>query len=184
MSGAAPTASVIVVSRHRNPELLRCLTALAQLDHPAFEVVVVADPAAAGALQARGDAIKVAAFDEENISEARNIGLVMAAGEVVAFLDDDAVPEPSWLRRLLAAFDDPEVGMAGGFVRGFNGIGYQFKAQSIDRACRDHVEPVPEDRVSIHAGNGERTLAPLGTNMAFRRAAVLAVGGFDRALKY
>ena len=119
----------------------------------------------------------MAAFDEENISEARNIGLVMAAGEVVAFLEDDAVPEPSWLRRLIAVFGDPEVGMAGGFVRCFNGISYRFKAQSIDRAGRDHIEPVPEDRVSVHAGNGERTLVPLGTNMAFRRAAVLAAGG-------
>ena len=49
MSAAAPTASVIVVCRHRNFDLLRCLAALAQLDHPAFEVVVVADPAPAGA---------------------------------------------------------------------------------------------------------------------------------------
>ena len=88
------------------------------------------------------------------------------------------MPEPSWLRRLIAVFDDCEVGMAGGFVHGFNGISYRFKAQSIDCAGRDHVEPVPEDRVSVHAGNGERTLAPLGTNTAFRRAAVLAAGEF------
>ena len=41
-------------------------------------------------------------------------GVSAARGEIVAFIDDDAVPRPDWLRRLVRHFDDPEVGGVGG----------------------------------------------------------------------
>ncbi|MBC7180981.1 MAG: glycosyltransferase family 2 protein, partial [Roseovarius sp.] len=143
MTGAAadPTpdktipASVIVVSRHRPGALLRCLTALAQSDHPCFEVIVVADPGglAAVAQSVFRDTVKTAACDVANIPLARNTGLGLAAAPVVAFIDDDAVAESTWLSRLTAPFANPRVSAAGGFVRGRNGISHQWKAREIDR---------------------------------------------------
>ncbi|MCB2152739.1 MAG: glycosyltransferase, partial [Rhodobacteraceae bacterium] len=59
---------------------------------------------------------------------ARNLGLAAAAGEIVAFIDDDAVPEPRWLARLTAPFADPGIAAAGGFVVGRNGISFQWRA--------------------------------------------------------
>lgn len=47
-------------------------------------------------------------------SGARNTGVAAAAGDVVAFLDDDARPEPDWLERLVSAYDDPAVMAVGG----------------------------------------------------------------------
>jgi GT2 family glycosyltransferase len=178
---AAPV-SVIIVSRHRAEALKRCVTGIDQLDHPNFELVVVADPAGLAAL---GEGpFKAVPYDDPNISAARNLGLDAAAGEVVAFIDDDAVPEPTWLSRLVSPFADPGVGAAGGFVRGRNGISFQWRAMEVDRLGQDHPLEVATDRVTIRAGGADRAVKTQGTNCAFRRAALAAIGGFDEALHF
>ena len=85
--------SVVIASRGRPDALRLCLTALSQSRHPAFEVVVVTDAEGQAALASWGDRIRLRRCDEANIGRARNIGIETAAGEVVAFLDDDALPE-------------------------------------------------------------------------------------------
>lgn len=177
----ARPASVIVVSRHRAAALRRCLLALAQQDHPKFEVVVVADPAGVAAAQALGLRLKILPFDEANISAARNLGLAQAAGEIVAFIDDDAVAEPTWLSRLCTAFDAPQVIAATGFVRGRNGISYQWQACEVDATGLDH--PLPPD-AGLYAGTRRRAVKTQGTNCAFRRGALAAIGGFDPAYRF
>ncbi|WP_430465440.1 glycosyltransferase family 2 protein [Tabrizicola sp.] len=174
-------ASVIVVSRHRAAALGRCLLALAQQDHPQIEVIVVADPAGIDAAKATGLVLKLVAFDEANISAARNLGLGMASGEIVAFIDDDAVAEPTWLSRLCAAFGNPQVVAATGFVRGRNGISFQWKACEVDALGLDH--PLP-DHAATYPGTPTRAVKTQGTNCAFRREALLSIGGFDPALRF
>lgn len=176
-----PTASVIVVSRHRAAALRRCLMALAQQDHPQIEVIVVADPAGIDAAKATGLALKLMPFDEANISAARNLGLSVAAGEIVAFIDDDAVAEPTWVSRLCAAFARPDVVAATGFVRGRNGISYQWQACEVDAFGFDH--PLPA-HAATYPSTPSRAVKTQGTNCAFRRAALLAIGGFDPALRF
>lgn len=175
-----PALSVVVASRHRPAHLQRALTALGQQDHPQMEVVVVADPAAAGAA---GPGIKVQPFDLANLAAARNAGLALAAAPVVAFLDDDAVPEPTWASRLAAPFADPRVTQAGGYVRGRNGISFQWRAMEVDATGADHPLALPAT-VTLHSGNGARTIKTQGTNCAFRRADLLGAGGFDPAFRF
>ena len=88
------SVSVVVVSRGRPDALKRCLLGIAQLQYPVFEVVIVSDPSgikAAKSLPFAAD-LKLVPFDKPNISAARNLGIVEAAGDIVAFIDDDAVP--------------------------------------------------------------------------------------------
>ncbi len=181
-----PSVSVIVVSNGRPDALRRCLLALSQIDHPDCEVIVVADAASRPAIAASGLAavIKAVAFDAPNISAARNAGLSQAAGDIVAFIDDDAVPEPRWLSHLTAPFDDPTVAAAGGFVRGRNGIDFQWRARL---AFADaETTPIDVDYVmpTLMAGGPRRAVKTEGTNMAVRRTTLLDLGGFDEAFAF
>ncbi len=177
-------ASLVIVSRHRTDTLLRCLVAVRQMDHAAFELIVVADPAAAAVVRGLGRPLKLVVFDAPNISAARNAGIAQAAGEVVAFLDDDAVPEPTWLRRLTAPFADSDVAAAGGWVRSRNGISWQWQAGRVDRLTRPAPMAVPADAVSLHRAAPGLAVEVKGTNCAYRRDLLCRLGGFDPALRY
>jgi O-antigen biosynthesis protein len=174
-------ASVIVVSRHRAAALRRCLVALAQQDHPCFEVIVVADPAGIVAAQSSGLTLKLVGFDEANISAARNLGLAQATAEVVAFIDDDAVAEPTWLSRLCAPFANSQTIATTGFIRGRNGISYQWQACEVDAMGADHRLPAV---AATYPGTTHRAVKTQGTNCGFRRETLAAIGGFDPALRF
>ena len=179
--------SVVVISRERPAALLRCLTGVSQLYYPNFEVIVVADPQGISAVQDSQWAplIKLVAFDEANISAARNLGIAQSAGEVVAFIDDDAVPEPTWLTHLCSPFEsDPEVAAAGGFVRGRNGISFQWKAQSVDVTGETQALVVDDVRATVLHPTDGCAIKTEGTNMAVRRDVLADLGGFDPAYCY
>ena len=181
-----PPASVIVVSRGRPQALRRCLLGLEQLDHPSFEVIVVADHPGRDAVTEMGwsERVKLIPFDKANISQARNLGIAHAAGTIVAFIDDDAVAEPTWLRALCAPFSEKAVAAAGGFVRGRNGISYQWKARSIQNDGEAHPLEVDPLQTTVLTGQAGRGIKTEGTNMAFRREVLAAIGGFDPAFRF
>ena len=181
-----PTVSVVIVSRGRPQELLRCLLGVSQLQYAPFEVVVVADPGGAAAVADSpfSASVKCEVFDVPNISAARNIGIGHAAGEIIAFIDDDAVPEPQWLRYLTAPAKHPQVAAMGGFVRGRNGISFQWKAHRLDaQGLAQAVDVDPERATVLHPPPGT-AIKTEGTNMAFRREVLVALGGFDPAFHY
>lgn len=175
-------ASVIVVSRHRAAALMRCIVALTQQDHPQFEVIVVADPEAIRQAEVLPLPLKCVVFDQANISAARNAGLALAAAPVVAFIDDDAVAEPTWLSRLCAPFDNPQVTASTGFIRGRNGISYQWQACEVDPFGQDH--PLEITAPTLRPNTAQRAVKTQGTNCAFRRDTLLALGGFDPAYRF
>jgi len=182
----APTASVVVVSRGRPHALSRLMRALRQLDHPAFEVIVAADAPGRAAIRAAGLAgqVKMVAVDAPGIGAARNAGLAAAAGEIVAFIDDDAIPEPTWLTHLAGALAAGPAVAAGGFVRGANGISWQWRARSIDAVLCHRAIPAAGNEPFHPVPGPGHAIRTEGTNMAFRREPLIALGGFDAAFRY
>jgi O-antigen biosynthesis protein len=178
--------SVVVVSRNRPDHLRRCLTALGQLEFPAFEVIVVACPSgtSVASQKALPCDLSVLEFDKANISEARNIGIAHARGDVVAFMDDDAIPEPTWLAHLTIPFEDDSVAQSGGTTLGRNGISIQYAAAQADGFGVTH--PVSVSGTSPVRLETAPDLVPRlhGTNMAVRRDVLLAHDGFDQRFRF
>ena len=118
---ASPTVSVVVPTHNRRDRLMDALASVqAQPLGADLEIVVVADRCRDGTAEAvqrlagQDGRIRMLACDAGGAAAARNTGLEQAAGQYVAFLDDDDRWLPAKLARQLAYFDDhPDVGVVG-----------------------------------------------------------------------
>jgi cellulose synthase/poly-beta-1,6-N-acetylglucosamine synthase-like glycosyltransferase len=113
-----PFCSVVVCTRHRAAELERCLVGLRQLDYPRYEVIVVDNTSGDEEVRRLAEAADARLVVEPTVglSRARNTGARTGDGEIVAFIDDDAVAEPSWLGVHAAAFRDSSVAATTGRI--------------------------------------------------------------------
>jgi glycosyltransferase involved in cell wall biosynthesis/GT2 family glycosyltransferase len=182
-----PAVSLIINTLNRAPYLAATLSALKLLRYRAFEVIVVNGPSEDGTdaiLAAYSDKIRVARCDTANLAVSRNIGVSLAGGDIVAFLDDDAVPEPGWLDALVKPFRDPRVGAAGGFIRDPTGVHFQARVITCDRTGGlQHF--AGEEAAGLDQRPGApRVLSLTGTNVAFRKELLVALGGFDENYRY
>lgn len=180
--------SVVVLTRDRPAEFASLLRALSLQRLRQFDVVVVGAESNVEAHGAPADlaaGVTYAQCVERSISLSRNIGIALAKAEIIAFIDDDAAPEPDWLERLLPAFDDPKVGAVGGFVRGRNGVDFQWRGALVDR-YGGHRALTREERRAPEktAEAGEFFISTVGVNCAVRRAAIEEIGGFDENFHY
>lgn len=177
----AARLSVIVASRHRPEALVRCVKALRQQIGVLIEVIVVADPESCQKLQA--DDLKIVVYDEANISVARNRGLAEAAAPFVAFIDDDAVAEPTWAARLYQGLNQKGLVAATGFVLGRNGLSYQWRAAYVDGKGVDHPFEAGDQDVVPRPSLG-LAVKLQGTNCALSTVALRQAGGFDPAYRF
>jgi glycosyltransferase involved in cell wall biosynthesis len=164
--------SVIVCSRNRPEMLDNCLAAISAAMGPRDELVVV-DSASRDAQTwqvAERYTDRVLRCGRPGLSRARNAGLRMASRSIVAFTDDDCRPATDWLRALQNCFTDPQVS----FVLG------RVTAESAPGSAPASVHDVTEARV-IDASVRLESVGH-GANMAFRRAALVGIGGFDEEL--
>jgi glycosyltransferase involved in cell wall biosynthesis len=184
---AARPISVVVNTYNRAASLALTLAGLSQLDYPNFEVVVVNGPSTdetEAVLGGYAGRIKTARCAERNLSMSRNIGIARSAGEVVAFIDDDAYPDPAWLDRLAEAYADEEVAGAGGPVYDHTGARFQTRYLISDRIGRSTLtfDTNPSAWLNVPGAGAFPSL--LGTNSSFRRDRLVEIGGFDEEFEY
>ncbi len=177
-----PRVSVVVCTYNRADSLRLTLASLEHLTYPSFEVVVVEGPSTDRTdrvLTAYEGVVKRVRTSERNLSAARNLGVAASAGDVMAFIDDDAVADGRWLDDLVPAFEEPEVGATGGPV--FDHTGYQLQARYslADRWGDARIEY--ESRRLDYLDHPDTWYFPytIGTNSLFRRDLLVALGGFD-----
>ena len=176
-------ATIAVCTRDRPADLRRCLEAISHLPDDDQEVLVV-DSCSKGpeTQQITSNFPKVRYLREEypGLDRARNRAMLEAEHEWVAFIDDDARPDPGWLRALIRNFQEPRVACVSGLTmpaeldtpaqqwfERYSCFGRGFERRIFDR---NSLHPL----AAGHAG--------AGVNMALRRSAWRQVGPFDEAL--
>jgi GT2 family glycosyltransferase len=153
-----------LTTRDRRP-----LEALAKLDYPDYEVIVVDDGSTDDTAQiAHGYDVQLISTRNEGLSSARNTGWQAASGEIVAYIDDDAYPDPHWLTYLALTFLESDHCGAGGPNIAPHGDGTL--AECVASAPGGPAHVLFSDRVAEHVP---------GCNMAFRRSWLERIGGFD-----
>ena len=127
--------------------------------------------------------VRVGRCPERRLGWSRNIGGAMAAGEVVAFIDDDAVPFPDYLDRIAAGYADPGVGAVGGFTHDtvFDRLDWRHCTCTADGLVDINAQP-PLERFQMPGADPFLYLP--GCVMSLRRAVLAALGGFDERLVY
>jgi GT2 family glycosyltransferase len=164
-----PQISVVVCSYNGSRTIGDCLDGLKKLDYPNFEVIVVNDGSKDNTEAiAKEFGFKVISTENHGLSSARNTGMNAAAGEIVAYIDDDARPDPHWLTYLASTFlNTDHVGVGGPNLPPPN-----------DGMVADCVASSPGGPIHVLLTDVVAEHIP-GCNMAFRKAALQAIGGFD-----
>lgn len=183
--------SIVINTLNRLFSLPNTLEAIAKLRYKDFEVIVVDGPSIDGTEkyleQFWANKIKIIKCPIANLAISRNVGIAHCAGDVVAFIDDDGLPEPDWLDRLVEGYEgyqNSRVAGVGGFVRDHTGYTYQAKyiRSSRDGQSEIHLGQNPFiDGCTPYAAN---FIGLIGVNSSFLLSALRGVGGFDEEYSY
>lgn len=162
----------VVVPTYKRPDMLgRCLDALLaqDFDPAAFEIVVADDGADADTAQRVETLAKTAPVvlryvpvtGRHGPAAARNRGWQATQAPIIAFTDDDCVPDPAWLWEGLAVFEE-EIGSVTGRL----------------------VMPIPEPPTDYERNEaGLQTAEFVTANCFVRRSALQLIGGFDERFR-
>jgi GT2 family glycosyltransferase len=165
-----PRVSVVVCAYNAADTLDDCLTSLEQLTYPNYDIILVNDGSKdrTSEIGHRHPHVRVIDIPNGGLSAARNVGLAEATGEVVAYTDADTRADRDWLTFLVQPFLTSDVVGSGGP----NVVPSDDPpmAQCIARAPGGPTHVLLDDRIAEHVP---------GCNMAFRRDALLAIGGFN-----
>jgi GT2 family glycosyltransferase len=171
-AGPWPRVSVVVCTHNGAQTLPECLERARQLSYPDFEVIVVDDGSSDASKEiAYRHGATVVGVDHRGLSAARNAGIARATGEIVAFLDDDAYPDPDWLHYVAAALR----------TNGHAGIGGP-NIPPDDGLVAECVAAAPGGPIHVLISDREAEHVP-GCNMAFRKSALEEIGGFDEQFR-
>src|ERR1017187_570959 len=171
-----PTVSVVIAAfaTERWNDIREAVASVKAQSVPALETIVVIDHNPAlfdRAKRELGDALVIPNTGSRGASGARNTGVAASRGEVVAFLDDDAVASPTWLEGLLRHFPDPGVvGVGGKLVPLWPDSRPRWFPGEFDWVVGASYRGMPEDATQVRN--------VWSNNMAIRRRAFDAVAGF------
>ncbi|MGE5617365.1 MAG: glycosyltransferase, partial [Candidatus Woesearchaeota archaeon] len=166
----APRISVIICTYNGAATLRACLEGVLTLHYPDYEVIVVCDGSTDGSaeLAREYEGVQVIETPNRGLSSARNTGMQAATGEILAYIDDDATPDPDWLSHLARTFAIGPFAAAGGpnVLPPDSGT----VAQCVANAPGGPTHVLVSDREAEHVP---------GCNMAIRKDALEEIGGFD-----
>lgn len=164
-----PRISVVVCSHNGARTIRDCCEGLSNLNYSDYEVIVVDD----GSDDGTGDIASESGFRvirtaNQGLSAARNTGINAATGEIIAFIDDDAYPDPDWLTYIAHTYDSTS-------FAGVGGPNYTPDEDSLFSKC---IGAAPGGPVHVLLTDTIAEHIP-GVNMTFRKSCLLEINGFD-----
>ena len=172
-----PKISVVVCTFNGSKTIRKNLEALSKLQYPNYEAIVVNDGSndvteAVVKEYVHKYGFRLITTENRGLSNARNTGLESATGEIVAYIDDDAYPDPHWLNYLANEFKSTNhVGIGGPNITA-DGDGPI--AECVSNSPGNPVHVLISDTEAEHIA---------GCNMAFLKCALKEIGGFDPQFK-
>lgn len=177
-----PFVSVIIPTRNRRTLLARCLGSLQAQQYPSdrWEIVVVEDGSSEGhdAVESLRHKFRVpleyVRIPHSGLAAARNVGLEKVKGNIVAYIDDDALAAPEWLATIVKTLSTAGVG----------GVGGRVSSDYPETSLQATLSPAGD---LIWTGSNCEIPQPQdveyipGGNMAFHRSVLVAAGAFDRS---
>ena len=164
-----PKISVVVATYNAARTLDDCLNSLLDLRYPDYEVIVVDDGSTDDSESIiRRYPFRTITTRNQGVSAARNEGIRAAKGEIIAYIDSDARPDPDWLSYLASTYLESDVVGVGGpnLVPGED----NWVAKCVYRAPGGPTQVMLDDQSAEHIP---------GCNMSFRKWALEKIGGFD-----
>jgi GT2 family glycosyltransferase len=164
-----PRVSVVVCTYNGGRTLSQCLQSLEALEYPDYEVLVVDDGSTDNTREivTRFANVRVIHQTNQGLSAARNVGLRMATGAIVAYTDSDCYADPDWLTLLVGQLERSGAAAVGGpNLTPEDGR----LAACVAASPGQPTHVLVSDQVAEHIP---------GCNMAFRRDALLGINGFD-----
>jgi GT2 family glycosyltransferase len=170
ISSPAPRISVIVCTYNGAKTLRSCLEGILTLHYPNYEVIVVSDGStdASAVIAASYEGVRVIETPQQGLAAARNSGMDAAHGEILAYIDDDAIPDPDWLSHIAAAFSSGPYAAVGG----------PNVLPPDSSAVAECVANAPGGPTHVLVSDREAEHIP-GCNMTIRAAALREIAGFD-----
>jgi GT2 family glycosyltransferase len=166
---AWPRVSVVCCAYNAAATLEETLESLSRLHYPNFEVIVIDDGSRDATPEiAQRYPFRLIGTPNRGLSAARNVGIRAATGEIVAFIDSDATADPEWLYFLVTQME----------ARGAAACGGPNLSPPADPEVAQQVARAPGNPVHVLLDNDRAEHIP-GCNMAVRKAALEAIGGFN-----
>jgi GT2 family glycosyltransferase len=179
MNPSGPRVSVIIPVYNCRETIVQCLDSMASINHPSFEIIVVDDGSTDGTkgiCQSR-DEIRVISLDRGGPSRARNTGITVAIGDLIAFTDGDCIADKDWLTALESGFRAPEVASVGGDQKSPDDETWMGKRIQEFLKCIGFMTGY----IKTESTMGETDHNP-SCNVMYRKSVLEEVGGFDEAL--
>ncbi|WXG40227.1 MAG: glycosyltransferase [Candidatus Freyarchaeum deiterrae] len=175
-------SSVVILTFNRKDHVLDCVESVIHQNFKGdYEIIVIDNWSEDGSFEALKS--KFSGFSNVKIvrpskrigiAAARNYGLKIAAGDIVAFVDDDCITTKSWLKEIISAFEDEVVGCVGGKI-------------SLLMVGVEKPRWLGKDVYGIlgitNLGEKSKDIYfPIGGNLAIRKDLALKIGGFKEQL--
>lgn len=164
-------ASIIIPAYNAEHTLAECLTACLAQDYPDFDVLVIDDGSTDSTESVAGNFDTVRYHRQPNAgpAAARNTGARITGGDLLVYTDADCIPRTDWLRHLVNAMEEGAVAAGGTYDI----------ANPHSRLAR-----VVQSEIAVRHRQFNRNVDFLGSfNVAYRRDAFDAAGGFDESYR-